>query len=106
MIRPGLRDLINRHKPIEILNNDNNDNNNSNNNNNNNNTNNSDTDRGEWKIMLRMHVKCISTKSFIETLTIHPKSRQVEVCMCSNTENIVDTLFNTFLQNFQNKQET
>ena len=47
MIRPGLRDLINRHKPIEILNNDNNDNNNSNNNNNNNNTNNSDTDREE-----------------------------------------------------------
>ena len=106
MIRPGLRDLINRHKPIEILNNDNNDNNNSNNNNNNNNTNNSDTDREEWKIMLRMHVKCISTKSFIETLTIHPKSRQAEVCMGSNTENVVDTLFNTFLQNFQNKQET
>ena len=56
--------------------------------------------------MLRMHVKCISTKSFIETLTIHPKSRQAEVCMGSNTENVVDTLFNTFLQNFQNKQET
>ena len=37
MIRPGLRDLINRHKPIERLNNDNNDN-----------------DRGEWKIMLSL----------------------------------------------------
>ena len=40
MIRPDLRNLINRHKPTERLNNDN-DNNNSNNNNNN------DTNRGE-----------------------------------------------------------
>ena len=48
MIRPDLRDLINRHKPIERLNDNNN------NSNNNNNNNNNDTDRGEWKIMLRM----------------------------------------------------
>ena len=36
MIRPYLRDLINKHKPIEELNN-------------NNNNNNNDIDRGEWK---------------------------------------------------------
>ena len=42
MIRPDLRDLINRHEPIERSNNNNDNNNNSNNNNNN--TNNSDTD--------------------------------------------------------------
>ena len=65
MIRPELRDLINRHKPIKRLN-SNNDNNNkrdtdntNNNNNNNNNNNDTDTARGEWKIMLRMHIKCI-----------------------------------------------
>ena len=71
MIRPDLRDLINKHKPIEELNNNNinndndndnnddnnndinnNDNNNNDNNYNNNNTNNNDTDRGEWKIHL------------------------------------------------------
>ena len=41
MIRPDLRDLINRHKPIERLNNDyDNDNNNNNNNNNDNDNNN------------------------------------------------------------------
>ena len=40
MVRPNLRDLINRHKPIERFNNNNNNNNNSNNNDNN------DTDRG------------------------------------------------------------
>ena len=37
MIRPDLRDLINRHKPVGRLNNNNNNNNNSNNSNNNNN---------------------------------------------------------------------
>ena len=41
MIRPDLEDLINRHKPIERLNDNNN------NSNNNNNNNNNDTDRGE-----------------------------------------------------------
>ena len=94
MIIPDLRDLINRHKPIERLNNNNNKNNknknNNNNDNNNTDTNNNDTDndndndyynnkndnngndRGEWKIMLRMYIKCISTKSFNETSTMHP----------------------------------
>ena len=88
MIKPDLRDLINRHKPTERLNNNNNDNNNN------------DTDRGEWKIMLRMHIRCISTKSFIETRTMHPKSRQVEFYIGSGTENVINTLFNTLLQNF------
>ena len=120
MIRSYLRDLTNRHKPIERLNNDNNDNtnntnsndtdnnnntdtnnkNNNDNNNNNNNNNNSNNDRREWKIMLRMCIKCISTKGFNETRTMHPKSRQVEVYMGSDTENVMDTLFNTLLIQF------
>ena len=105
MIRQDLRDLINKHKPIEKLNNNNNSNNNSNNSNTDN-DNDDDTDRGEWKIMLRMYIRCISTKSFNETCTIHSKSRPVEVSMCSDTENVIDTLFNTLLQNFQRIQET
>ena len=56
--------------------------------------------------MLRMYIKCISTKSFNETRTMHPKSRPVEVYMGSDTENVIDTLFNTLLQNFQCIQET
>ena len=56
--------------------------------------------------MLRMYIKCISTKSFNETRTMHPKSRQVEVYMGSDTEHVIDTLFNTLLQNFQHIQET
>ena len=34
------------------------------------------------------------------------KSKQVEVYMGSNTENVIDILFNTLLQNFQRIQET
>ena len=56
-----LRNLINRHKPIERLNNntDNNniDNNIADNTNNNDADNNNNTNRGEWKIMLRMYIK-------------------------------------------------
>ena len=36
---------------------------------------------------------------------MHPKSKQVEVYMGSDTENITDTLFNTLLQNFQCMQK-
>ena len=98
MVRPDLRDLINRHKPIERLDN--------NNNNNNNNDNHNDTERGEWKIMLRMYIKCISTKGLNESRNMHPKSEQVEVYMGSDTKNVIDTLFNTLLRNFQRIQET
>ena len=34
------------------------------------------------------------------------KSKQLEVYMGSNTENVIDILFNTLLQNFQRIQET
>ena len=53
-----------------------------------------------------MCIKCISTKKFDQTRTMHPKSKQVEVYMGSDTENIINTLFNTLLQNFQCIQET
>ena len=98
MIRPDLRGLINRHKPIEELNNNNTDTNNTNTNNNNNtdtNNNNTDnnndnsdnnTDRGEWKIQLSIIISCISTKSFNEKRTMHSKSKAVEVFMGSDTE--------------------
>ena len=68
MIRPYLRGLINKHKPIVELNNNNNNNNSNNNNNNNNNSNNNnnnnnnDTYGGNWKIQLSMIISCISTR--------------------------------------------
>ena len=37
---------------------------------------------------------------------MHPKSKQVEVYLGGDTENVIYTLFNTLLQNFQGIQET
>ena len=83
MIRPYLKDLINDHKPTMELNN------NSNNNNN--------TDRAEWKIQLVMQNNFISDKDFEDTCTINSASKPVEIFMGSDTENTIDTLFNTVL---------
>ena len=121
MIRPYLRDLINEHKPTEKLNNnDNNNSNNSNNNNSNNNNssssnnsnnssnnnNNNNNNRAEWKIQLTTQNSCISTRNFEETHTIYTKSEPTEIFMGSNTEDVINKLFNTLLQRFQQAQET
>ena len=87
MIIPYLRDLKNDHKPrTESINEEN--------------------DRAEWKIQLGMQNSCISTKNFEETRTIHSASEPVEIFMGSDTEDVIDTLFNTILQRFQQAQET
>ena len=94
--------MINEHRPTAELNNNTSNNNNINNNNNNNSNNN----RAEWKIQLTMQNSCISTKSFEETHTIYTKSEPVEIFMGSDTEDVIDKLFNTLLQRFQRTQET
>ena len=65
-----------------------------------------DTDCAEWKIQLTMQNSCISTKSFEETRTIYTKSEPVEIFMGSDTNDVIDKLFNTLLQRFQQAQET
>ena len=89
MIRPYLRDLINDHKPPDEVN-DYDD----------------DTECGEWKIQLVMQNSCTSPKNFEETRTIYSVSEPVEIFMGSDTEDVIDTLFNTILQRFQQAQET
>ena len=37
---------------------------------------------------------------------MHPKNKAVEAFFGSDTENVVDTLFNTLVQNFHSAQET
>ena len=91
MIRPYLGDLINGHKPTTESNNEEND---------------SNADHAEWKIQLVMQNTCISTRNFEETRTIYSASKQVEIFMNSDTEDVIDTLFNTILQRFQQAQET
>ena len=76
---------------------------NTNNNNNNTNTN---SNRAEWKIQLIMQNNFISVKDFEDTRTIYSASKPVEIFMGSNTENVIDTLFNTILNRIQQAMET
>ena len=56
MIRPYLRDLINRHKPTTELTDE---------------ASNDANERGEWKLQLVMQNNCIFTENFKETRTIY-----------------------------------
>ena len=49
---------------------------------------------------------CISSKSFEETRSIYSASKPVEIFMGSNTDDIIDKLFDTILQRFQEARET
>ena len=82
MIRPYLRDLLNKHKPTIELTNKEID---------------SDTERGEWKIQLVMQDNCISSKDFEETRTTYSASKLVEIFMGSNTDDAIDKIFDTLL---------
>ena len=90
MIRPYLRDLINEHKtPVKadkVINND--------------------TKFGESKIQLVMLSNCISIKKFEETRSIYSGSKPTEIFMGSNTDDVIDKIFDTILQRFQKAQET
>ena len=59
-----------------------------------------ETERGEWKIQLVMQKRYISTKNFAETRTIYSASEAEEIFMCSDTEDVFNTLFNTILHRF------
>ena len=73
---------------------------------NNNNNINNNGNREEWKIQLVIKINFISCKDFEDTQTIYSTSRPVELFMGSDTENIIDTLFNTILNRIQEATET
>ena len=87
VIRPYLRDLINNHKPTMESNNE-------------------ENDRAEWKIQLVMQNNFISNKNSEDTRTIYSASKPVEIYMGSDTENAIDTIFNTILGRIQQATET
>ena len=60
----------------------------------------------QCKIQLVMQNSSISPRNFEEARTIYSASKPVEIFMGSNTENVIDTLFSTILQRFQQAQET
>ena len=60
---------------------------------------------GEWKIQLVMINKCISSKNFKETRSVSSASNSIEIFMGSDTDEVVDRLFDTLLQRFQEAKE-
>ena len=91
MIKPYLRDLINNHKPTIESNNE---------------ENNEENDSAEWKIQLVIQNNFISDKNLEDTQTIYSASKPVETFMDSDTENAIDTLFNTILERIPKVIET
>ena len=90
MIRSYLKDLINDHKiPMELTDK----------------VNNNDIKIGEWKIQLVMLNNCISSKNFEETRSIYYRNN-IEIFMGSDADDIIDKLFDTILQRFQEARET
>ena len=55
----------------------------------------------EWKIQLTMAINFIYSKDSDENRTMHTKSNNVEMIMGSETDEIIENLFESFLQNYQ-----
>ena len=56
---------------------------------------------GEWKIQLTMSINFISHKDSNETRTMHTKSDNIEIMMSSETDEIIEELFKSLLQRYQ-----
>ena len=55
----------------------------------------------EWKIQLTMATNYISSKDSDETRTMHTKSNNVEIMISSNTDEIIEDLFEFFCKNIK-----
>ena len=55
----------------------------------------------EWRIQLTMTINFISYKDSEETNTMHTKSNNVEIMMGGETDEIIEELFKSFLQKYQ-----
>ena len=67
---------------------------------------NDETKFGEWKIQLIMLNNCTSSKKFEETCPIYSANVPVEILMGSDTDDIIEELFETILQRFEEARET
>ena len=58
--------------------------------------------QGEWKIHLTEAVNFISSKEdFDETRTMHTKSNNIAIMGASETDKIIEELFKSLLQRYQ-----
>ena len=55
----------------------------------------------ERKIHLTMAINFISSKDFDETRTMHTKSDNIEIMMGSETDEIIEEIFQSLLQRYQ-----
>ena len=55
----------------------------------------------EWKIQLTMAINFISSTDSDETRIMHTKSNNAEILMVSETDEIIEDLFESFLQKYQ-----
>ena len=61
---------------------------------------------GEWKVQVVILNRCISSKNYEKTLNMYSASKNIEIFMNSNTDEVIDKLFNSMLQRFQEAKET
>ena len=61
--------------------------------------------KGEWKIHLTMAINFFSFKDFEETRTMHSKSDNIEILIGNKTDEIIEDLFDSFLQKYQKELE-
>ena len=90
MIRPYLSDIINDHKIPKILKVHSS-----------NEVIDYETQFGEWKIQLTMSINFISSKDSDETRNMHTKSNNIEIMVGSETNEIIEELFKSLLQRYQ-----
>ena len=55
----------------------------------------------QWKIYLKIAIDFISSKDSDETCTMHAKSDDTEIMMCSETDEIIKELFEPLFQKYQ-----
>ena len=59
----------------------------------------------QWKIQLTTAINFISSKDSDKTRTMHTKSNNVEIMIGSETDEIIEDLFESFLQKYQERLE-
>ena len=72
MIRPYLRDIVNDHKT-----------------------------QGEWKIQLTIIITFMSSDNSHEIRTMHTKGTNIEIMMGNETDEIIEKIFESLLQNIK-----
>ena len=59
----------------------------------------------KWKIQLTMTINFISSRDSDEARTMHTKSNNIEIMMGSETDEIIENVFESFLQKYEGALE-